>query len=244
MFPTPGHPYKPIDPVWPLQSKQSCSTTVTQLNQIFHRWLAKPAPHLIPVSSVFVSTHLNPKKDLLQRPTEKQPWLGLTANATTVLTARNRLHLGWVSHTFNKRCLVGQRRVLLRILFDWTAHTMNRKKSGATPVSCVHSGQVFARDSPVQTTLKASIHFNNSSAFLLSVFLRGVLVERNTAEPEPESVQSASTLSGLHPDSQRPPVLHPPWIGGLGSATPPRTVSAEDDSNLGETCTVRDVWVD
>lgn len=43
--------------------------------------------------------------------------------------------------------------------------------------------------------------------------LRGVLVEGGAAQPRPN-------FSGLHPDSQRPPSLPPPWIGGLGSAGP------------------------
>lgn len=43
--------------------------------------------------------------------------------------------------------------------------------------------------------------------------LRGVLVEGGAAQPRPN-------ISGLHPDSQRPPSLPPPWIGGLGSAGP------------------------
>lgn len=75
------------------------------------------------------------------------------------------------------------------------------------------------------------------SARYLPACLRGVLVEGGAAKPEPRSVRSArhaSTLSGLHPDSQRPPSLPPPWIGGLGSAAPLRSMSAEDGSNLGE----------
>lgn len=72
-----------------------------------------------------------------------------------------------------------------------------------------------------------------------SACLRGVLVERGAAKPDPLSVRStrpASSLSGLHPDSQRPPSLPPPWIGGLGSAAPLRSMSAEDSSNVEEMC--------
>lgn len=79
--------------------------------------------------------------------------------------------------------------------------------------------------------------FLDSSARDLPACLRGVLVERGTAKPQPRSVRSArpaSTLSALHPDSQRPPSLPPPWFGGLGSAAPLRSMSAEDGSNVGE----------
>lgn len=75
--------------------------------------------------------------------------------------------------------------------------------------------------------------------FLLLLFagLRGVLVEGSAAELRPRSVRSArpaGSLSALHPDSQRPPSLPPPCFGGLGSASPFRSMSAEDGSNLGE----------
>lgn len=74
-------------------------------------------------------------------------------------------------------------------------------------------------------------------------YLRGVLVERGAAELHPGCVRPAGpvgTVSGLHPDAQRPPSLRPPWIGGPGSAAPLRSISAEDDSNLAEMCSAEE----
>lgn len=85
----------------------------------------------------------------------------------------------------------------------------------------------------------------DSAACYPPVCLRGVLVERGAAKPDPGSVRSGGTtgaLPDLHPDSQRPPSLPPPWIGGLGSAAPLRSMSAEDSSNVGEMETVW--WAD
>lgn len=48
--------------------------------------------------------------------------------------------------------------------------------------------------------------------------LRGVLIEGGAAQPR--AARTVGSLSGLHPDSQRPPSLPPPWIGGLGSVGP------------------------
>lgn len=88
-----------------------------------------------------------------------------------------------------------------------------------------------------QGEIKQGESSDNSTARYPPACLRGVLVERDAAKPEPRSVRTAgptSSLSGLHPDSQRPPSLPPHWTGGLGSAATLSSMSAEDGSNLEE----------
>lgn len=68
--------------------------------------------------------------------------------------------------------------------------------------------------------------------------LRRVLVEGSAAEAaQPRSDRCSgpsSSLCVLHPDPQPPPLLPPPWTGGLGSAEPLRSMSAADGSNVEE----------
>lgn len=74
--------------------------------------------------------------------------------------------------------------------------------------------------------------------------LRGVLVERGAAKPRQlrprpgsrftRSARTVCSLSRLHPDSQRPLSLPPPWIGGLGSALPLGTIASDWGSSWEE----------
>lgn len=100
---------------------------------------------------------------------------------------------------------------------------------------CMHIFKAKPYASNFRNKLSRIESFFDSSARYLPACLRGVLVERGAAKPEPRSLRSArpaSTLSSLHPDSQRPPSLPPPWIGGLGSVAPFRSMLAKDGSNL------------
>lgn len=74
--------------------------------------------------------------------------------------------------------------------------------------------------------------------------LRGVLVERGAAKPRQlcprpgswftRSARTVCSLSRLHPDSQLPLSLPPPWIGGLGSALPLGTIASDWGSSWEE----------